>query len=483
MSGPSALDDYARRRQLRVVGGTEAAQPPPPPGDGAPGDPADDCPITVLGRCDGVFHFLDIEGEQRKLTGRQLGARSELLTLFLGDSTWLFRHFPKTAVRKFSQSGQTVEEEIVVGFQTAAAGEFLMAMARRAGIFGAHVVLRGAGIWMDALGAPVVHCGDQVFVTGVWHRAGARVGDQVWTLAAPSPRPRDIAAAAIAQGIQEDMRELWNFRRPGGEILALGLIGTAYYGAAAPWRPNGFLTGAASSGKTMLLNLLRALAPLHHYTNDSTKAGVEQACSGHAMPIFIDEASDRGDQRGAEALMDLMLTSTGGEGTKGHRGSQGGQVRTIELVGSVIMASVNPPVMQPQHLSRISMIELRKAEAGSDSRAGMLAAINRAREAGPALWGRALQGWPRWCAALDAFREALGRAGCAPREMDQFGALLAGWHVLVEDGVPDAAAALLGVPPMRARSSRATASGWCVASMIRRVVRRTGSISPIAPSR
>ena len=443
MPGPSALDEYSRKRNLRLVGGSESDRPPSPPGAGDPGDPAADCPLTVLGRADGVFYFLDIEGELRKLSGRQLGTRSELVALFLGDTSWLMRHFAKTAIRKFAQSGQTIEEEVVIGFLTASAGEFLMAMARQAGIYGPHVVLRGAGIWTDEDGAPVVHCGNAVFAGDVWRPAGRRDGNQVWTLTAATQRPEGVAGTSIGQGLQASVRELWSFAQPGGDMLALGLIGTGYYGAAASWRPNGFLTGLAGSGKSMLLDLMRAAVPLHHYTNDTSGAGIEQACNGHAMPIFIDEAADR--QRGATALLDVLLAATGGAGTRGHRGSVSGQVRTIELVGSVVLASVDTPPMQPQHLSRITVIELKKAGAGADNRAAMMAAIARTREAASALWGRALHGFDRWRAALDIFRDCLGSSGCAAREMDQFGALLAGWWVLTHDGVPEMEAGFAAV--------------------------------------
>jgi hypothetical protein len=53
--------------------------------------------------------------------------------------------------------------------------------------------------------------------------------------------------------------------------------------------------------------------------------------------------------------------------------------------------------------------------------------------------------YKRYQLALASFREALGRAGYAPRQMDQFGAILSGWHILIDDGVPDDRQALNGV--------------------------------------
>ena len=48
-----------------------------------------------------------------------------------------------------------------------------------------------------------------------------------------------------------------------------------------------------------------------------------------------------------------------------------------------------------------------------------------------------------------SFRDALGRAGCAPRQMDQHGAILAGFWVLTADEVPDDREALNLVAAIR----------------------------------
>lgn len=187
------------------------------------------------------------------------------------------------------------------------------------------------------------------------------------------------------------------------------------------------------------------MMPLHNYTTDTTKAGLEQAVTGRAMPSFIDEASDQQDQRGAQTLLNLTLASTGDEGAKVARGTTDGVGRSASVLGSFIMASVAPPEMQPQHLARVVLVELVSPHAGEDHLAEMDALIAFCREHGPALWRRAMVGFKRYQLALAVFRDALGRTGCAPRQMDQLGAILAGWWILVDDGVPDEREAINGV--------------------------------------
>ncbi len=429
----------------------------PPPDDGGGGEPPpapartpeNTCPLVALGHADGEFHFLDKVGQKRALKSRALTSRGDLVSLFLGDTAWLFEWFPNKVTRKTKVGEETVEEELTVGFTTAKAGEYLMALCGRAGLFGAHVVLRAPGVWVGADGAPVVHCGDAVLLGGEWRAAGFRDGNQVWISAAPrvrpgggvSPRSREFAAGPeAAQGIQADIAELWQFVTPGSEIVALGLMGVGYFGTAARWRPNGYLIGGTGSGKSMLLNLLRACVPASEWGTDTSKAGIEGAINGKPTPVYLDEAGDRRGE-GAQILLDVVLSATGGDGTRGLRGAADGGSRSFTVACSVIMAAVAPPAMGPQHRDRFTVIDLVKPGNGADNRAAMEAATVRAAGLAPALWGRALAGWPRFDKARLAFRGALARYGCAPREMDQLGAILAAWWVLVADGVPEPAAA------------------------------------------
>ncbi|MDD2794378.1 ATP-binding protein [Acidocella sp.] len=390
------------------------------------------CPVTPLGHFNGKFWFLNIVGEKRDLSARQLGARAELAALFLGDMAWLERSF-----KAFTPEGQPN------GFKISKACEYLMSACREAGMFGEHVIIRRPGVWLGENGVPVAHCGDALFIEGEKFPAGQKVAGQIFAtaprMAYPAAKPADVL---VARDFADDIRNFWKLAIEGGEIIALGLVGQGYLAAALSWRANGFICGGSNSGKSKLLELLHGMVPLSHYTNETSKAGVEGAVAGRALPIFIDESSDRAGGQGAQVLLDMVLSSSSGEGTKGHRGTVDGGVRTIEVVGSAIMASINPPEMQPQHRSRFAIVELLRPDEGEDNTAPMNAAIARAKAAGPALFARALQGFNRYKDSLGAFRTALGAAGCVAREMDQLGAILAGYWVLAENGLPDAITAM-----------------------------------------
>jgi hypothetical protein len=447
-------------RKGRAAGGGGRAD-----GDVDAPTPESTCPLVPLGHRDGQLVFLDVTGQERHISARSLGSRSDLTMLFLGDTSWLFRWFPKKKIEiKKTAEGEKVQEETVIGFQTSLASEKLMAMCGDAGLFGPHVVMRGPGVWADADGVPIVHAGDQVLAGGKWRKSGYRSGDQVWATAPATPRPGGLskngmpidlgkpnfaAPASVAQGVQDTIRELWAFRHPGSEIVSIGLMGIGYYGQAASWRSNGYLIGGAGSGKSMLLNLLRACVPSHSYSTDTSKSGIEASINGKPTIAFIDEAGDRVGS-GAQVLMDVVLSASNGDGTKGLRGTSDGKGREFSVLCNVIMATVNPPDMGPAIRDRFTIVHLLKPPAGADHRAAMEDATRQAQAVAPRLWGRAIEGWPRWTIARTAFRAALASVECAAREMDQMGAILASWWVLTQDGIPDENAALDGVAAVAA---------------------------------
>lgn len=417
-------------RALRVIEGGGSGAPQVPQGGSG------DCPVTALGHLDGTFYFLDVRGQKRELSARALGSRHDIVGLFGGDDGWLRTAHPKKELVNKTDKDAAPEWR-VVDFRINDAAASLQRACFSAGLYGDHVVLRRPGIWRGPDGAPAVHCGDAVLIGTDWHDAGTRTGSQVWAAAPPVARPAAPCAAAVGRELQDGLTRLWRWREAGSPVAMMGLICNAYYGAATEWRPAGFITGETGGGKSSLLKVVRAALPLHHYDNDTSKAGIEQAVQGRAMAIVIDEASDRANRSSARDLVDLVLSAAGGEGTKGSRGTVDGKGRKIEVAGLIMMFSINAPDLEPQHLGRFTLVDLRKPADGEDFRDEHEALARLARTHAAELWGRALAGWDRYALALQRFRDGLGKSGCAPRERDQAGALLAGWWVLTQEGVPD----------------------------------------------
>lgn len=418
-------------RAFRVIDGGSGGGGSPPAGPAGRDD--DPCPVIPLGDSAGVYHFLDTAGQAREFSARQLGSRTDLLSLFRGDNSWLLRRFP---VKKEVDDGEGGKKSVTVDFRITEAARHMILLASAQGLLGQRLKLRKSGIWRGQDGLPVVHCGDGVLIDDAWHDAGTRTGDQIWVACERTPRPSTPCDYRVGQQLQRDLQEYWAWQNAAGPIAVMGLLYSGYVCGALQWRSNAFVTGGSGSGKSSLRRVIRAAWPVHDYSNDTSKAGMEQTIAGRAIPSIIDEANDRNRSSGRD-LVDIVLSASGDEGTKLARGTSDGRGRAAEVVSNVVMFSINAPALEPQHLNRFVILELLKPQGGEDySREHRQLAEYVASQA-PALWGRAIASFERYQESLTLFRRALAGQGCGPREMDGKGALLAGWFVLTHEGLPD----------------------------------------------
>jgi hypothetical protein len=411
-----------------------------PPFPDRPREDVPPCPITPLGDRAGTCYFLDNVGQERHITARGFGNRSEVRGLFRGDETWLRQCWPE-----YGKATKGNGEASVIGFVVDWAAAWLQRFCCAQGLYNENLKFRKPGIWRGEGNQPIVHCGNVVLINGVWHNAGVRTGSQFWVAGSPTARPGLPCDASVGREFAERIQGLWKFERAGAPQLLLGFIPCGLLGTSLWSRPNLMFTGLASSGKTALARTLQAACPMNAFSDDATESGIMGEVAGRVMPIFLDEAFDRLDQQTAVKLIDMILGMSSGDGARKTRGTADGGYRTTEMAGCVLFSSVNPPPMKQTHLGRVTMIEMLRPGESEDYDAQHRAMIEWARLKGPSLWGRVISSAERFHASLPIFRDALAKAGCAPREMNQLGALLAGWWIMTEQGVADETAGRKGV--------------------------------------
>jgi hypothetical protein len=289
--------------------------------------------VVSIGMVDGVWHFLDFRGEYRVLSARQLSSKTELLALIGGDTDWLERCFARHATRKIGNEYKTVP----AGVSVPAAVAWLIRQCAGQPMPGDDLAVRHTGVWLFDDGKPVAHCGDVLWHNGKLTPAGLRTLTAIYAADPPASRPGEPCGPEIVKHIQITAQRLWRERTAGGIIMLLGAVGSALLGAVPRSRSCIFIGGDVGGGKSMPLDLARAMCPMHCYTSDTTKAGLEAAINGHAMPSLIDEASDQEDQRGAQNLLALITASTGGEGAKITRGTGDGKGRSAARNSASVM--------------------------------------------------------------------------------------------------------------------------------------------------
>lgn len=419
-------------------------------GDGGPvrlPPPADaqdfgDSPIVPIGVAPGFYFLVDAGGNFRAVPAREMMQKSALLDLFGADETWLAQHF-----------GMMTDYGALVVKDWDRVGKAIMRACFLLGPYDpALSPPRRTGIWADEKGRPLLHLGGRlVFADGrseaagiVLHVETEGATERHVYVREPSVRrqPAKPCAPAEIDDLRRDIADLWVFRDgPAAAMLSLGWCAVASLGGAVRWRPNLVMLGGTGTGKTSLVRVLQGLLPVHAYSNDTTKAGLEARVTDRPGPIIVDEAA-QGDRSGAAALFDMMLPASGGEGSRGLRGSPDGRGRSFSVLGSVCYAAIHPPVLKPEHMGRFTEVTLMPA--GRDNKDAIEAIQAKAHALGAAMLGRVIAAFPRWDGNLRAMRAALVAAGATAREADQVGALLAGWWLLASDDVAsDADAAAL----------------------------------------
>jgi hypothetical protein len=438
VSQPRVAEDFDALEQQ-----AEAGLRPGGPGGGGgggkvarvpPSDPFEGSGVAPIGTTDGVYYLVDTLGALRGIKARDIVHQSTLLDLWGGDDSWL--------AGAFGWEGK--KGDVNIPWDKVGAG--LMRACHRLGPWHpSSFPPRYTGIWSDVDGRPLLHLGDVLrHHDGRQERAGIVIlrdlgGDggppiverQVYVREAARCRPARACEPAAIDELRDEISRLWRFRDGhAGAELVLGWCCVALLGASVRWRPNLVVLGAAGAGKTSLMDMMRGLLPLHFYSNDTSKAGLEAGMTGRPGPVVVDEAA-QGDRSHAANLFDMMLPASGGEGTQGRRGGVDGHGRAFSVLGAVCYGAIHPPALKPEHQGRFT--ELVLLQGDGDRKDEIDAVIARAARLGPAFFGRVLAGFVRWPENLRQMRAALVRRGASAREADQVGAVLAGWWILASD--------------------------------------------------
>lgn len=436
MTLPDGNHDGVRAAIEGAVEVTSLSQPDGPDGPGGGGRKArlpEGCPVEPLGTRDGVSFYLDVSRQLRALPARE-HSRLGVQALFGTRIDLLYEYWPRV-----NDQGE------VTGWRPEKAAEALMAAAAARGVWDPAERVRGVGCWLGRHGNLVLHCGDQVWVgpgggdAGGWRSPGA-IDDRVYP--ADPPRPR-FAPAKVPGGEGGPAAELltlldtWRWRRGKTDaLLLLGWIGTAMLGGALRWRPMAWVTGDRATGKSTLHEMLAIVMGEGIVSvADATGAGIWQKLGHASLPVAIDELEADEDNRRALAIIKLARQAASGavmlRGGADHKGVEF-TARSCFLFSSILI-----PPMQPQDRSRMAILELEPLVApGEAFRGPPKLDHRRLAEIGAALRRRLVDGWHRWEATLEAYRQATAATGRGGRGADQLGTLGAAADLLLHDRAP-----------------------------------------------
>lgn len=332
---------------------------------------------------------------------------------------------------------------------TAAASE-LFAQQAAVGVYDPDRI-RGRGAWFDN-GRAILHLGDHLLVDGHRHDlkrplTGSRFLYQ--RLAAIDP----LEAQPLSDGEAFEILDLatrFHWDVPASGLLLAGWVVLAPICGALDWRPHAWLTAAAGSGKSEVLDKFVGplLGPISLWPlGSSTEAFLRQELRCDALPVVFDEAesNEQGDKARIQAVLALArVASSSGRGVVG-RGSADGQAQRFTIRSMFLLSSISTALKQGADRTRFAQLSLRNpSELPAEQRAQHWQQLKDdldrliSNTTGQRLQARTIRLIPTIRLSTAIFRKAAGAYFQNQRLGDQYGTLLAGAWALQSSLVPTA---------------------------------------------
>ncbi len=311
--------------------------------------------------------------------------------------------------------------------------------------------IRGRGAWWDNQ-RTILHLGDQLVVNGKRHPVlkpfdSSYLYHRMPELNGPGTASplTDLEALALCE-----IAERFHWEVPASGLLLAGWVTLAPICGALPWRPHAWLTAAAGSGKSAILD--RYVAPLLAdmgliVAGNTTEAGLRQTLRCDALPVVFDEAesNEKADQVRMQNILALARVASSESHATLLKGSPGGDVTRFNIRSMFLMSSIATALKQGADRSRFAQLTLRSPnELPKEQRIQHWEALDRDldrhinSETGRRLIARTVELIPTIRASVRVFTRVAAERFDSQRLGDQYGTLLAGaWSLMSSDVVTE----------------------------------------------
>lgn len=308
--------------------------------------------------------------------------------------------------------------------------------------------IRGRGAWWDQ-GRAVLHLGDRILADHAEHLALKPFkSDYLYQRLSrlQGYGNADPLSDAEALAICE-LAERFHWEVPASGLLMAGWVTLAPICGALPWRPHIWLTAAAGSGKSAILD--RYVAPLLGdmgliVAGNTTEAGLRQTLRSDALPVVFDEAesNEKADQIRMQNILALARVASSESHATMLKGSPGGDVTRFNIRSMFMMSSIATALKQGADRSRFAQLTLRSpTEIPKDQRMAHWDALDRDldrlinHQTALRLIRRTVELIPIIRANVRVFSRVAAERFDSQRLGDQYGTLLAGAWSLMSDRV------------------------------------------------
>lgn len=306
--------------------------------------------------------------------------------------------------------------------------------------------IRGRGAWWDH-GRAILHLGDRLVVDG----ADRPITDRLPGSPYLYQRLAAIEGLSTVPSLSNeesfpllDLASRFHWEVPASGLLLAGWVTLAPICGALDWRPHVWLTAAAGSGKSAILDRYVGplLGPIALWPEgNTTEAFIRQELRADALPVVFDEAesNEKRDQERIQSILSLArVASSSGRGVIG-KGSADGISQRYIIRSMFLMSSIATALKQGADKSRFAQLTLRNpAEMPKAERTAHWTALDRdldrfiTDEIGRRLLIRTIGLIPIIRDSAKVFRRVAADRFDSQRLGDQYGTLLAGAWSLIE---------------------------------------------------
>lgn len=310
-------------------------------------------------------------------------------------------------------------------------------------------IIRGRGAWWDS-SRPVLHLGDRIIADGKAHPALKPFDSRyLYQRMSPLKGPGTAKPLTDAEAIVVcELAERFHWEVPASGLLLAGWVTLAPICGALPWRPHAWLTAAAGSGKSAILD--RYVAPLLAdmgliVAGNTTEAGLRQTLRSDALPVVFDEAesNEKADQVRMQNILALARVASSESHATLLKGSPGGDVTRFNIRSMFLMSSIATALKQGADRSRFAQLTLRSpGEIPKAERLAHWEALDRdldqyiTHDTALRLIARTVSLIPVIRQSIRVFSRVAAERFDSQRLGDQYGTLLAGAWSLMSSQVP-----------------------------------------------
>ncbi len=309
--------------------------------------------------------------------------------------------------------------------------------------------IRGRGAWWDDK-RTILHLGDNLVVDGKRHPVlrpfkSSYLYQRMSELEGPgNAKPlSDAEALTICE-----LAERFHWEVPASGLLLAGWVTLAPICGALPWRPHAWLTAAAGSGKSAILDryvavLLGDMGLI--VAGNTTEAGLRQTLRCDALPVVFDEAesNEKADQVRMQNILALARVASSESHATMLKGSPGGDVTRFNIRSMFLMSSIATALKQGADRSRFAQLTLRSPnELPKAERLKHWEELDRdldrhiTYDIARRLISRTVSLIPTIRNSIRVFTKAAAEHFDSQRFGDQYGTLLAGAWSLMSSEVP-----------------------------------------------